>query len=143
LLLWIFALRAAQYPWFVDAVGDTGYEAALLNGSIFAGFAGYILHYALSGAVIGMFGMFITVFIQNAYAGVAAPLSLHLTLSRLLSNTPTSPTSVWHLNNWVVSIHTAPTAGQTLLEKLLLTLLLCTVMCIAAAEHMKRRMEHA
>ena len=43
----------------------------------------------------------------------------------------------------VVSIHTAPTAGQTLLEKLLLTLLLCTVMCIAAAEHMKRRMEHA
>ena len=143
LLLWIFALRAAQYPWFVDAVGDTGYEAALLNGSIFAGFAGYILHYALSGAVIGMFGMFITVFIQNAYAGVAAPLSLHLTLSRLLSNTPTSPTSVWHLNNGVVSIHTAPTAGQTLLEKLLLTLLLCTVMCIAAAEHMKRRMEHA
>lgn len=124
LLLWIFALRAAQYPWFVDAVGDTGYEAALLNGNIFAGFAGYILHYALSGAIIGMFGMFITVFIQNAYAGVAAPLSLHLTFSRLLSNTPTSPTSVWHLNNWVVSIHTAPTAGQTLLEKLLLTLLL-------------------
>ena len=38
LLLWIFALRAAQYPWFVDAVGDTGYEAGVVKRKYICGF---------------------------------------------------------------------------------------------------------
>lgn len=143
LILVILSLRIAQYPWFVLAVGDTGYESLMMSGNVLGGYAGYVLHYALSGAIVGMFGMFVTVYVPNPYAAIAAPLSLHLTLSRLLNNSPTSVISIWHTNNWIANIHIASTAGQTLLEKFLFTVALCTIMCIAAVIRMQRRMQHA
>ena len=55
---------------------DTIYQSLLEQGQIVWGLLLFLLHNALSGATIGMLGMFFTILFHNQFVGVAAPISV-------------------------------------------------------------------
>lgn len=117
------------------------YELLFEGGYVFLGWLCYILHMALSGALIGALGMFMSIIVPNRFVAISAPLAIHLTILRIMPTNAISPISLWHPVNWVEGIHCTFSPGLTLLGKLLLAAGSCALMCIAGSFCMKRRME--
>ena len=103
----------------------------------------YHLHNALSGATIGMLGMFFTILFHNQFVGVAAPISFYLLLTRLLTGFPIAENSIYWPSSWFSAVHTGSDAYQVFGEKVLATLILCGVMCLVGIPVMRRRLRHA
>ncbi len=118
------------------------YEMLFSQGSPILVWLCYVLHFGLSGALVAMFGMFVTLFIPNPFVAVSAPISVFLLLTRILSSTGIDPMSIWWPSSWVLTIHNAPTAGRLFAEKFAIVFLLCVLMCIGGAIKLKRRLEH-
>lgn len=119
------------------------YDVIFQSGRITTGWLCYIIHFALSGALIGMFGTFLTIFISNPVAAVAMPLSIFLTLVRLANSLASDMDShsILYPYSWISNIHHAPTPEQVLLEKAILVTVLCALMCLFGYMAMKRRVE--
>ena len=119
------------------------YDALFQSGRIAAGWLYYILHFALSGALVGMFSTFLTIFISNPVAAVAMPLSIFLTLVRLANGLASDMDShsILYPYSWISNIHHAPTPDQVLLEKAILVTVFCALMCLFGYMAMKRRVE--
>lgn len=137
----LFVLANGTYlPWFHPCT-SVDYEALFEAGHIFLGWLCYILHMALSGAMIGALGMFMSIFVPNQFVAISAPLAIHLTVLRVMPTNLISPVSVWYPINWVEGIHYTASPGLTLLGKFLLTAGFCVLMCAAGCVWMKRRFE--
>lgn len=140
--LTLFVLANGTFlPWFASCT-SVDYEAVFESGHIFLGWACYILHMSLSGALIGALGMFMSILVPNQFVAISAPLAIHLTVLRVMPTHLISPISIWHPVNWVESIHYTAVPGLTLLGKFLLTAGFCGLMCGLGCVCMKRRMEH-
>lgn len=139
--LTLFVLVNCTYlPWF-RSCSDMDYEQLFEAGHIFMGWLCYILHMALSGALIGTLGMFMSILVPNQFVAISAPLAIHLTVMRIMPTRLISPASIWHPTNWVQGVHHSSLPGLTLLGKLLFTAGFCAAMCAAGCICMKRRME--
>ena len=141
---WVFFIffNGFSVPMFGTGT-DCAYDALFRSGGIAAGWICYILHFALSGALIGMFSAFLTIFISNPIAAVAMPLSIFLTLVRLVNGLANDMDiySIWYPYSWISSIHHASTPGQVLVEKMVMVTAACAVMCLSGCAAMKRRVE--
>ena len=127
-------------PMYTTSVSDCPYETFLEQGKLFAGFAAFLWHYSLSGAIVAVFGMFVSAFINSPYVAVVSPLALYLTLSRLLANR--GYTGILAPDNWVGSIHHSGSAAQTLIEKTIFAVIVIWFMCMGASAYMKRRVQN-
>lgn len=137
----LFVLVNGTYlPWF-RSCSDMDYEQLFEAGHISLGWLCYILHMALSGALIGTLGMFMSILVPNQFVAISAPLAIHLTVLRIMPTWLISPVSVWYPTNWVQGVHHSSSPWLTLLEKFLLTAGFCVLMCAAGWIGMKRRME--
>lgn len=122
---------------------DTVYQSLLEQGRVALGLLLFLIHNALSGATVGMLGMFFTILFHNQFVAVAAPLSFYLLLTRLLTGFHIAENSIYWPSSWFSAVHTGSTAYQVFGEKALATLVLCTLMCLAGIPVMKRRLRHA
>ena len=122
---------------------DTIYQSLLEQGQIVWGLLLFLLHNALSGATIGMLGMFFTILFHNQFVGVAAPISFYLLLTRLLTGFPIAENSIYWPSSWFSAVHTGSDAYQVFGEKALATLILFGVMCLVGIPVMRRRLRHA
>ncbi|CCX36856.1 putative uncharacterized protein [Clostridium sp. CAG:1013] len=122
---------------------DTIYQSLMEQGQVMWALFLFILHNALSGATIGMLGTFFTILFHNQFVGVAAPLSFYLLLTRLLTGFPIAENSVYWPSSWFSAIHVGDSAYQVFGEKVLITVILCGVMCLVGILVMKRRLRHA
>lgn len=122
---------------------SNSYEMFFFQGAPVLGWVCLVIHYGLSGALVAMFGMFLTLFVFNPFVAVSAPISFFLLLTRLLNGIGIDTQSIWWPASWVMSIHNAPTPGQTLTEKAVLVCCLCALMCLVGMFQLKRRMEYA
>ena len=139
--LGLFVLvNGAFLPWYASC-SSVDYEAFFEKGQILLGWLCYMLHIALSGALIGALGMFTSILVPNRFVAVSAPLAIHLTVIRIMPTRMISPISIWHPINWVEGLHHTSSPWLTLLGKFLLTAGFCLLMCIAGALWMKRRFE--
>lgn len=129
------------FPWYGSCSGED-YEILFDGGHIFLGWLYYILHMALSGAVIGALGMFMSIIVPNRFVAISAPLAIHLTIMRIVPTELISPISIWHPVNWIEGMHCTFSPFLTLMEKFLLAAGFCALMCIAGCILMKRRLEH-
>ncbi len=140
-LILFVLVNGSFMPWFLSC-SSCDYEMLFVQGHIFLGWFGYILHMALSGALTAALGMFMSILVPNRFVAVAAPLAIHLTVTRILPTNLISPTSIWHPHNWVMFTHYTGAPWQTLFDKFLLTAGFCGLMCVAGSLAVKRRMEH-
>jgi len=141
---WVFFIFANSFSVPMFGTGTAcEYDVLFQSGRIAAGWLYYILHFALSGALIGMFSTFLTIFISNPIAAVAMPLSIFLTLVRLVNGLASDMESysIWYPYSWISNIHHAPTPGQILLEKMIMVTVFCALMCLSGCVAMKRRVE--
>lgn len=139
-LILFILVNGTYMPWY-STCSSVDYETLFEEGHILVGWSCYILHKSLSGAIIGMLGMFMSILVPNRFVAISAPIAIHLTVSRVMPTHLISPVSIWHPVNWIESIHHTVSPGLTLLEKLLLTIGFCVAMCIVGCIRMKRRME--
>lgn len=140
-MLLFIGIFSIWYPIYVSPHTYFAYETLLEEGRIGAGLVGYILHYALSGALVSACGTFVATIIPNPFVAVSSPLIIHFTLTRL--------TATMHLPQllnplfWLEGITSTPSAGRALLEKLVVVVVLCTGLCLMAVWQMKRRVRNA
>ncbi len=143
LLLFLVAVSGLTSDYGVNEDCSSVYVYLFMEGKVFLGWTMLFLHYALSGAIIGMFGMFCTIFFHNPFVALAAPLSAFLLLTRLLNGLIADHNSIFWPYTWITAIHLVDSPYRAFGEKLLVTLILCAFMSLAGVFYMKRRIRRA
>ena len=142
-LLLVLCSRMAAPAFWNPGDAPEQYEQLFLTGNQFLGWLLLITHYALSGALVAMVGMFASIVFRSSYAAAAAPICAVFLLSRLLSDVVRDVNSIFWPFTWVTAIHLAETPWQTIAEKLVLVLVLGAVVCLSGVSCMKRRVRRA
>lgn len=142
-LLLLILILGISMPWYSSDMLMNCYDSLFQKNAPFLAWLCFLTHYGMSGAIIGMLGMFLTIYINDAFVAVCAPLSLFLLLTRILNNFGIQTDTIFWPSNWTTGIHNAGSYGQALLEKTIVMVLLCGFMCIAGAAKMNRRMKRA
>ena len=142
-LLFLILFLGISMPWYSCDTPLNSYDSLFQENAPLIGWLCFLTHHGMSGAFIGMLGMFLTIYMNDAFVAISAPLSIFLLLTRMLNNARFQTDSIFWPSNWTTGIHSAGSPGQTLLEKAIVTFLLCGFMCATGAVKMNRRMKRA
>ena len=143
MLLWIGVLRIFT-PWSGSALNSDPYTALFMQGEVFLPVLLYVLHFALTGAWVGVCGMFFSLLANMKLAAFAGPLVLNLVLSRLLTRMRAymDPKSVFFPGNWDFYVANSVSAGRALGEKTVFVVLFSAAIIAVMVPLVKRRVSN-
>ena len=138
---WLYALIDGLFhPWYLYSPMDS-FKFYAENGQVWLTFMTYIIYRSFSGALVAVLGFTVSTFIPNPYIAAASPLAIFMVIRRLVNgmdqNTLRNPTV------WFVGIHLSSNDAAVVIEKAVLTVILCIVLEMAAVLAMRRRFQHA
>lgn len=140
-MLFFILILSLWFPLFTHGHMDVPYELLMEQGRTFLGMFFYITHFALSGALMAVCAMWISVYFPNRFVATAAPVVIHFTLLRITSRIDIP--AYFNPTYWVEGIYSVGSSTTTLLIKLATVITLCCIMGIDTAVQMKRRISHA
>ena len=143
LLICMTALKAAGFPWYTFRSDGTPYSAAMEQGKVIYGFFMFLLDMGWGGAVVSVFGLTVSVFIENSLAAAAAPLAVTLFLSRVVDQLKLP--FDFNPMMWMryVDYSDRFTALDGVLYKSAVSLIVMTILSVIGIRGMKRRQERA
>lgn len=115
------------------------YAELIAEGMVLKGYLLYMLHMGLAGAVASVCALWLSALKPNVFFAATAPFLLYFTIARI--------TSGMQLPGWIdplywCAVYEVGTVGSTILARMAVSLVLCTVMGMAASYHIKRRLRN-
>lgn len=136
-------LMRLKYPLFTHANSGDPYALALLAGSSpmpVRYLAYYICHISLSAALFAVTALWVSTYLPNRFATVAAPLVIYFILFRLTTMLPIP--DYLKISVVVQGGYPAGSPRATLLVKLLTVCILCVLMGFGTVRQIRRRMQN-
>lgn len=116
------------------------YAELIAEGMVWKGYLLYMLHLGLSGSITSVCALWLSALKPNVFFAATAPFLLFFTITRITSGKQLP--GLLDPTYWYAAVYEMGTVGSTILARIAVVLVLCTVMGMAASYHIKRRLRN-